>query len=144
MVTQTAQPPQDVGWRGQARAWMLQYNEFRDGGGSETKTMRIEQPHTLGRQEAMSRIDQFFERLVLEPPRGVTIKDARKDWDGNRMNFSFTAAKGSFGTPVCGLMEVLDDRVVVEPELPVFVKAILGEAWIHRLISTGLGDMLAK
>ncbi|HEX7484595.1 MAG TPA: polyhydroxyalkanoic acid system family protein [Vicinamibacterales bacterium] len=106
--------------------------------------MRIEQPHTLGRQEAISRIDQFLERLILDPPGGVTIKDARKDWDGNRMTFSFTAARGFFGTSVRGLMEVMDDRVVVESELPVLVQTILGEARIQRVISTELGNMLAK
>ncbi len=46
----------------------------------------------------MSRIDQFLERLVANPPGGVTIKEARRDWDGDRMNFAFTAAKGFLGT----------------------------------------------
>ncbi len=106
--------------------------------------MRIEQSHSLGQQEAIGRIDQFLERLVQEPPGGVTIKDAKKDWDGNRMNFSFTAAKGFFGTSVRGLMEVMDDHVVVESELSAFVKNILGEDRIQQVISSELGKVLRK
>jgi hypothetical protein len=109
---------------------------------SEANIMRIEQPHALGQQEAIRRIDHFLDRLVQEPPGGVTIKEARKDWDGNRMTFSFTASRGFFGTTIRGLMEVLDDRVVVESELPSLVKSILGEERIQHAISTELGSML--
>src|SRR5450759_4605036 len=95
---------------GQGRVVVLQYKDGDSRGVPEANTMRIEQSHSLGQQEAIGRIDQFLERLVQEPPGGVTIKDAKKDWDGNRMNFSFTAAKGFFGTSVRGLMEVMDDQ----------------------------------
>jgi hypothetical protein len=104
--------------------------------------MRIEQPHTLGQAAAISRIDQFLEKLVQNPPGGVTIKDAQRDWVGNRMNFSFTAAKGFFGTSVQGVMDVLDDRVVVESDLPSLVKNFLGEDRIRHVIANELGSML--
>jgi hypothetical protein len=123
---------------------MLQYADVCQDEPSETQTMRIEQPHTLSRQAAMSRIDQFLDWLVQAPPGGVTIKDARKEWDGSRMTFSFTAAKGPFGTSVRGLMDVMDDRVVVESELPMLVKSLLGEDRIQRAISNGLEDILRK
>lgn len=106
--------------------------------------MRIEQEHRLGREEAISRIDRFLDRLVENPPGGVTIKDARKDWDDNRMTFAFTAAKGFFGTSIRGLMEVLDDRVIVESELPGLVKSLLGEDRIQHVIGSELGEMLKK
>lgn len=104
--------------------------------------MRIEQPHTLGRQEAMIRLERFLDQLVQAPPGGVTIKDARKDWDGGRMTFSFTAAKGPFGTSIRGLMDVLDGWVVVESELPMLVKNFLGEDRIQHAIANGLEDIL--
>ena len=106
--------------------------------------MRIEQSHSLGQQEAVGRIDQFLDRLVREPPGGVTIKDATRDWDGSRMSFSFTAARGFFGTSVRGSMDVLDDRVVLESELPAIVKSILGEERIQQAISSELGNLLRK
>jgi|WetSurMetagenome_2_1015567.scaffolds.fasta_scaffold38887_1 hypothetical protein len=104
--------------------------------------MRIEHAHSLGQAAAISRIDQFLERVVQNPPGGVTIKEARKDWTGNRMNFSFTAAKGFLGTSIKGVMDVLDDKVVVESELPSLVKSFVGEEKIRQAIAEGLGQML--
>ncbi len=104
--------------------------------------MRIEQSHSLGEQAAIGRIDHFLERLVKNPPGGVTVKDAQREWTGNRMTFSFTAAKGFLGTTIRGVMEVLDDRVVVESELPGLVKNLLGEDRIRQVIAGELGTML--
>ena len=104
--------------------------------------MRIEQPHTLGREAARSRIDRFLERLVGNPPGGVTVKDARRDWDGDRMNFSFTAAKGFLGTSITGVMEVTDDTVVLESDLPSLVRNLLGEDRIRHIIAAELGGLL--
>jgi hypothetical protein len=104
--------------------------------------MRIEQAHALGQEAAKARIDHFLEKLVQNPPGGVTVKDAQRDWDGNRMNFSFTAAKGFLGTSIRGVMEVLEDRVVVESELPALVKNLLGEDRIKQVIASELGNML--
>ncbi len=104
--------------------------------------MRIEQPHTLGQQEATGRIDRLLDNLAQQPPGGVTISDAVKEWDGNRMRFSFTAAKGGFGTSIRGRLEVTDNRVVLDADLPVLVKAVLGEARIEQAISAGLRNVL--
>jgi hypothetical protein len=104
--------------------------------------MRIEQSHMLGREAAMSRIDQFLERLAGNPPGGVTIKEARRDWDGNRMNFAFTAAKGFLGTSIRGVMDVTDDAVVIESDLPPLVRNLLGEDRIRHIIATELGGVL--
>jgi hypothetical protein len=105
--------------------------------------MRIEQPHSLGQAAAISRIDAFLERIVQNPPGGVTVKDARKSWNGSRMSFSFTAARGFFGTTIQGVMDVLDDKVVVESELPALVQSFVGEEKVRRAVADGLGQMLA-
>jgi hypothetical protein len=104
--------------------------------------MRIEQPHSLGQQEAVSRIDQFLERLVKNPPGGVVVKDAQREWDGSRLNFSFTAAKSFVSASIRGVMDVRDDEVVLESELPALVKNLLGEDRIRHVIADQLGDML--
>jgi Putative polyhydroxyalkanoic acid system protein (PHA_gran_rgn) len=106
--------------------------------------MRVVQPHTLGRQEAIGRIDHLLDHLVQQPPGGVTISDAVREWDGNLMTFSFRAAKGGFGTSVRGRLEVADDRVVLDADVPTLVKALLGEARIQQAISGGLADVLGK
>jgi hypothetical protein len=121
---------------------MLQYAGQRDRGLREGNAMRIEQPHTLGRQEAIDRVDRLLERLIQEPPGGVTIEDPRKVWDGNRMTFSCAIARGFFGTSFRGSMDVTDDLVVVESELPPLVKSLLGEERIQQVISVHLGAVL--
>jgi hypothetical protein len=106
--------------------------------------MRIEQSHSLGQEAARSRIDQFLEKLVQDPPGGVTVKDAQRDWNGNQMTFSFTAVKGFFGTSIKGVMDVMEDKVVVESDLPPLVKNLLGEDRIRHALSEGLGKMLTR
>jgi hypothetical protein len=104
--------------------------------------MRIEQVHGLGRQEAITRVDALLDRLIRDPPGGVTVKNPRKEWDGHRMVFSFTMSRGFFGTSFHGSMDVLDDRVVVESELPPVVKGLVGEERVRHAISGELAKLL--
>jgi hypothetical protein len=121
---------------------MLQYAGPLDWGQGEGDLMRIEQPHALGRQEAISRVDRFLDRLIQEPPGGVTVKNPRKDWDGNRMTFSIGIAKGFFGITFRGSMDVTDDCVVLEADVPPLVRSILGEDRIRKVIADHLGTVL--
>jgi len=107
--------------------------------------MYIEEPHELGQQEAIERIDSFLEALMeRQPPGGVTIKNPTKRWDGNTMHFSFTAAKGFFGTTIRGLLRVEDDRVVMDSELPGLVRSVVGEDRIREVISRELVRLLGE
>jgi hypothetical protein len=107
--------------------------------------MYIEEPHELGRQEAIGRIDGFLEELMQQqPPGGITIKNPQKQWDGNAMRFSFTAAKGFFGTTIEGVLRVEDDRVIMESELPGLVRTLVGEDRIRDTIARELGRLLDK
>jgi hypothetical protein len=106
--------------------------------------MYIEEAHDLGQQEAIERIDSFLDALMeQQPPGGVTIKDPAKSWDGNTMNFSFTAAKGFFGTTIRGLLRVEHDLVIMDAELPALVRSVVGEDRIRDVISRELGRVLA-
>jgi hypothetical protein len=105
--------------------------------------MQIEQRHQLGQREAIARIDGFLDELVRrQPPAGVTIKDARKSWSGNRMTFSFAAGRGFFSTTIEGVMEVTADRVVVDSDLPPLIKGVVGEERIRSVIGRELGRVL--
>jgi hypothetical protein len=107
--------------------------------------MQIEQPHALGQAKAISRIDNFLEDLMQrQPPGGVTIKDARKEWEGNRMNFSFAAGKGFLSTTIRGVMEVTKDKVVLTSQLPALVRSVLGEDRIKETIGRELARILAN
>jgi Putative polyhydroxyalkanoic acid system protein (PHA_gran_rgn) len=107
--------------------------------------MQIEQPHDLGEKKAISRIDRFLDDLMQrQPPGGVTIKNARKDWDGNRMNFSFAAGKGLFSTTISGVMEVMADRVVLTSKVPALVRGVVGEDRIREVIERELARILSN
>ena len=104
--------------------------------------MRIEQPHALGKKEAVGRVDRFLDRLIQNPPGGATIKEVRKHWQGERMTFSFAASRGFFGATFSGTMDVTDDRVVVDAELPAIVKSFVGEERVRQAIAEHLGQVL--
>ncbi len=107
--------------------------------------MYIEEPHDLGQQEAIARIDSFLEALMQQqPPGGVTIKNPAKRWDGNTMHFSFTASKGFFGTTIRGQLHVEDNRVVMDSDLPALVRSVVGEDRIREVISRELGRVLGE
>ena len=104
--------------------------------------MRIEQPHTLGQQEAIVRVDRFLDGLIENPPGGATIKDPRKTWNANRLTFAFAITRGFFGTSFSGWIDVTEDRVVLEAELPSLVKTFLGEQRVRQVIAEHLGNVL--
>ena len=104
--------------------------------------MRIEQPHALGHQEAILRVDRFLDGLIQRPPGGATVNDPVKNWDGNRMTFAFSIRRGFFGTSFGGWMDVTDDRVVVETAVPPLVRSLLGEERIRQVIAEHLGNLL--
>jgi hypothetical protein len=104
--------------------------------------MRIEQPHALGQQEAIGRMNGLLDRLIQDPPGGATIKEVRKRWDGQRMTFFFAVSRGFFGAEFSGSMDVTDDRVVVAAELPPLVKRFVGEERVMQTIADHLGHVL--
>jgi hypothetical protein len=107
--------------------------------------MHIEEQHQLGREEAAARIDNFLEALMeRQPPGGITIKEPQKSWNGNTMDFSFTAAKGLFGTSISGRIKVDDDRVTVDSELPALVRSFVGEDRVRETISRELARLLSR
>jgi hypothetical protein len=105
--------------------------------------MLIEQPHALGRPGAIDRVNQLLDRLLENPPGGATIKEVLKRWDGERLTFRFGISLGFFGAEFSGTMDVTDDRVVVESELPALVKSFVGEERARQVIADHLGRALA-
>jgi hypothetical protein len=81
-------------------------------------------PHRLGRQEAKRRLDSGINRL--RPELAGLISTLDYSWDEDRLNFSASA----MWQPITGAIEVLDDTVRIEIDLP----------WMMRL----LADTVAK
>jgi hypothetical protein len=85
-------------------------------------------PHQLGRAEARRRIEQGFPKIIhLLPARGA---GSNERWDGDRLTFSAV----TLGQTVAGVIDVRDDAVMMEIELP----GVLG------MIAGGFKDRLQK
>lgn len=67
-------------------------------------------PHSLGRAEAKTRLASGLQRLPAMG--GVALE--HQDWAGDRMDFVVRA----FGFSAPGLLEVTDDAVRLQIELP--------------------------
>ena len=105
--------------------------------------MNVVQRHKLGQAEAIKRIDGFLDELMArEPPAGVTIKNPQKTWNGNRMDFSFSANRGFFGTTITGTMVVTDASVTLDSELPGIIRTFVGEDAVRDVIARELGRIL--
>ena len=81
-------------------------------------------PQKLGRQEARRRLDSGINRL--KPELGAILSGLDYHWDKDTLHFTASA----MWQPITGRIEVLDDAVRVEIDLP----------WIMRLLT----DTIAK
>jgi hypothetical protein len=81
-------------------------------------------PHRVGRQEAKRRVDAGVSRLG--PELGAVVGGLDHSWNADTLNFRATA----MWQTITGRIEVLDDTVRVEIDLP----------WMMRL----LGDTITK
>ena len=81
-------------------------------------------PHRVGRQEAKRRVDAGVSRLG--PELGAVVGGLDYSWNADTLNFRAAA----MWQTITGRIEVLDDTVRVEIDLP----------WMMRL----LGDTITK
>jgi hypothetical protein len=92
-------------------------------------------PHTLGKDVAITRLHQLIERMRSE--HGDQLGEMQGEWTANVLNFSFRA----MGMGVKGGMNVDDDRVVVEGQLPLAAAFFRGK--IEQAIRTELDNVLS-
>ena len=93
-------------------------------------------PHRLGRQEAKRRIDGGVSRLG--PELGAVIGGLDYSWNADTLNFRAAAMRQT----ITGRIEVLDDAVRVEIDLP-WMMRLLGETVTKRVRGHALA-MLEK
>ncbi|MBA3624526.1 MAG: polyhydroxyalkanoic acid system family protein [Methylibium sp.] len=84
-----------------------------------TTPITVDIPHQLGRAEAHRRIEDGFAKVLQQLPGGGA-GHVTESWDGDRLAFSVSA----LGQTVRGVIDVLDNTVRMEIELPVFLGAI--------------------
>jgi hypothetical protein len=95
--------------------------------------MHFQRKHNTTREDAVRRIDGFLEDLMRRPlPAGVTVKDPVKTWSGDTMSFSIKAKKGFMGATLTGRVDVDDENVTIEANLPALVTTFVPESKIRE------------
>jgi hypothetical protein len=83
-----------------------------------TKPLVVNIPHDLGRDEARRRLEQGFDR-IREQIGGKALA-FEEHWEAERLHFS----AGAFGQKVTGRVDVLEDSVRIELDLPWILASI--------------------
>lgn len=83
-----------------------------------SKPVVVTIPHQLGRPEARRRLEQGFGKLREQVVgRAVAVEET---WQGDRLTFR----AGVLGQAISGRLDVMDDSVRVEVDLPWFLASI--------------------
>jgi hypothetical protein len=82
------------------------------------KPITVAIPHQLGRAEARRRIEEGFSRLAAQ--LGGGLAQVHKSWSGDQLQFAARA----LGQSLSGRLDVLDDQVRMELDLPPFLALI--------------------
>ena len=103
---------------------------------STPQPLLVSIPHRLGRQEATRRVDAGVSRLG--PELGAVVGGLDYSWNTDTLNFRATA----MWQAITGRIEVLDDAVRVEIDLP-WMMRLLGDTITRRVRGRALA-MLEK
>jgi hypothetical protein len=106
--------------------------------------MRVQAEHTCGRAAARQRLDRIADRLLADAGGKVEVKDVRREWAGDRLVFSFVAARGFFSTTIKGHVDVEDQLATLDAEIPPLVAAFVGEDRIRETLQRELERTLAE
>lgn len=85
-----------------------------------TKPLIVSIPHNLGKAEAMRRLHGGVTQLKSQ--FGDKIAKVDETWSGDRMDFRV----GAMGQTINGHLEVMEDQVRVEVQLP-WILAVVAE-----------------
>jgi hypothetical protein len=83
--------------------------------------VKINLPHQLGKAEARRRIEEGFGRLRQQLTGGfAAMLSMQERWEGDRLKFE----GGVLGQKITGRLDVRDDSVDVELDLPEILAAL--------------------
>ena len=87
--------------------------------------MRITVSHDRPKEElkrAVDRsLDDLFRGIVVLP---VQLLEQRKNWEGDRLAFSFVAKMALVSTPIKGVVDISDRDITIEVDLGVWERLI--------------------
>jgi len=85
------------------------------------ETVRIDIPHKLTRETARRRIDEGFGRIRSDATGGMLKFEDQ--WTGDHLDFRARM----MGQSIVGRLDILDDHVHVELDLPGFLASLAGK-----------------
>ncbi|WP_062017628.1 polyhydroxyalkanoic acid system family protein [Aureimonas sp. AU4] len=85
------------------------------------ETVRIDIPHKLTREAARQRIDEGFGRIRSDATGGMLKFEDH--WTGDHLDFRARM----MGQSIVGRLDILDDHVHVELDLPGFLASLAGK-----------------
>lgn len=87
------------------------------------KTITMNIPHSLGKERARQRLADGFTSLRQQMTGGlVNFVSFQEHWEGDQLHFE----GGGLGQNIRGRLNVLDDAVQIEIDLPAILAAIAG------------------
>jgi len=78
-------------------------------------------PHTLSQEDAKSRLERFAESL--EARFQDKVSDLSQSWEGNSLSFAFK----TFGIKIGGKIDVNDDNLAVQGDIPITAMVFKGK-----------------
>ena len=78
--------------------------------------MKIEVPHNLGTEQALTKLKTFADQLLND--HKDIVQDVTQSWTGNTGQFNLKAK----GFDIKGIINILADKVIVESKLPMMLR----------------------
>ena len=86
-----------------------------------SRPVTVNIPHQLGKTEARRRIDEGFGRMRNQITGGLNrMLTCHERWEGDRLHFE----AGTLGQKISGRLEVVEDAVRIEVDLPEILAAV--------------------
>jgi hypothetical protein len=105
--------------------------------------MRVERNNPKSQEKAINIIDGFLDRLVRHQfSGGVKISDPYKNWQRNKMSFSFKVKKSFFlSVTLSGTITVTGEKIVLDCSIPGFVTTFVDENKIRQVINKNFDEL---
>ena len=105
--------------------------------------MRVTVSHNKDPQEIVRNVDRGFDDMFRGLPLGpVQFTDERRQWNGRRLDFSFTARAGFMAFPIKGTVLVEDHQVTVDVDLPPVLENFLPQQKMKTVMEGRVRGML--
>ena len=107
--------------------------------------MRIQRNHSVGKSEAIRRIETRLEEFLHSPlPAGITLIHHARTWSDCCMRFEFKLRKSIVLVQIDGTVTVSDDSVILDCEVPAVVKFFLPEKQIEQSINGAFDKLFSQ